>query len=55
MNNAKIPLGVAVCLLCFGERPSLPRLLIGGGIILAAVLLNEASVRRRTRLPDDMS
>jgi drug/metabolite transporter (DMT)-like permease len=38
MNNAKLPLGVAVSLLVFGEKTSLVRLLLGGGIILAAAL-----------------
>ena len=38
MNNAKLPLGVAVSLLVFGEKTDLARLLFGGGLILAAAL-----------------
>lgn len=45
-NNLKIPLAVAVSLLVFGERTSLPRLLIGGALCLAALALNEAFARR---------
>ncbi|MSU69372.1 MAG: EamA family transporter [Opitutaceae bacterium] len=39
MNNAKIPLAVACSLLFFGESTDLPRLLIGGGMMLLAVRL----------------
>lgn len=38
MNNAKTPLGVAVSLLLFGEQTDLPRLLLGGGLVVAAAL-----------------
>jgi len=38
MNNAKLPLGVAVSLLVFGEKTDLGRLLVGGGLLLAAAL-----------------
>jgi drug/metabolite transporter (DMT)-like permease len=38
MNNLKIPLGVAVSLLVFGERASLPGLLAGGVLIGAALI-----------------
>jgi len=41
MNNAKVPLAVAVSLLFFDERADLPRLAIGGGAILLALFLNE--------------
>ncbi|HLP03183.1 MAG TPA: EamA family transporter [Opitutaceae bacterium] len=36
MNNAKTPLGVAASLLVFGEQTDLPRLLLGGGLVVAA-------------------
>ncbi|MFT3829052.1 MAG: EamA family transporter [Opitutaceae bacterium] len=36
MNNAKTPLGVAVSLLVFGEQTDIARLLLGGGLIVAA-------------------
>ncbi len=38
MNNAKTPLGVAAALLVFDERTDLPRLLVGGALILVAAL-----------------
>ncbi len=40
-NNAKIPLGVAVSLLFFDESAHLPRLLIGGALLLLAILVAE--------------
>lgn len=48
LNNAKLPLGVA-CSLCFfhEQAGSLPRLLAGGGILLAALVVSE----RHARLP----
>lgn len=41
MNNAKIPLAVACSLLFFGESADLPRLLLGGGLMVLAVVLAE--------------
>ena len=38
LNNLKIPLGVAVSLLVFGERTNLPGLLAGGLLICAALI-----------------
>lgn len=38
-NNAKIPLAVACSLLFFGESTDLTRLLLGGGLMVAAVVL----------------
>jgi drug/metabolite transporter (DMT)-like permease len=40
-NNTKVPLGVACSLLVFGESANLPRLLIGGALLLAAIALAE--------------
>ncbi len=40
-NNAKVPLGVACSLLFFGESANLPRLLIGGALLLSAIVLAE--------------
>lgn len=37
MNNAKIPLGIAVSLLVFGETADWPRLVTGGALIVLAV------------------
>ena len=45
-NDLKIPLAVAVSLIVFGEKASLPHLLIGGLIVLAALLLNEWGAKR---------
>ena len=45
MNNAKTPLGVAASLLVFGEQTDLPRLLVGGGLILAAAWFAERFTR----------
>lgn len=38
MNNLKLPLSVAVSLLIFGEKTSVPNLLAGGLLIVAALL-----------------
>lgn len=46
-NNLKIPLGVACSLLFFGERADLPRLLAGGAVVLAALLLAAWAEGRR--------
>lgn len=45
-NNAKIPLGVAVSLLFFGESANLPRLLLSGTLMLAAVAVAERWLSR---------
>jgi drug/metabolite transporter (DMT)-like permease len=41
MNNAKVPLGVACSLLVFHESADVPRLLLGGGLMVLAVWLAE--------------
>lgn len=51
-NNLKIPLAVAVSLVVFGEAASLPRLLAGGGLCLAALALNEIGARSPARAGD---
>ncbi len=40
-NNLKIPLAVFISLVVFGEHTDLPRLIMGGGIMAAAVWLSE--------------
>ncbi len=40
-NDLKIPLAVFVSLVVFGEKTNLPKLLIGGAIILIALAFNE--------------
>ena len=47
MNNAKTPLGVAVSLLVFGEKTDIPRLLLGGSLIVAAALYAQRIEARR--------
>jgi drug/metabolite transporter (DMT)-like permease len=49
-NNLKVPLAVAVSVLVFGESIDLLRLLIGGGIVLAALGVNEFYPRFRRQL-----
>lgn len=51
-NNLKIPLAVTVSLLVFKESTDIPRLLVGGGLIAAGLVINELISRRqqRTRL-----
>lgn len=46
-NNLKIPLAVGVSMLFFGENTNLIRLTIGGGVVLAALVINEILIRRR--------
>lgn len=41
MNNLKIPLAVACSLLVFGESTDIPRLVLGGGVMILAIVLNE--------------
>lgn len=43
LNNAKVPLGVAVSLLVFRETAHLPRLLLGLPLLVAAVWLAESA------------
>ncbi len=45
MNNALIPAGLVVNLLIWNREADLSRLLIGGGVILAAIWLNAAWTR----------
>ena len=46
-NNMKVPLAVACSILFFNEKGNIPRLLIGGVIILAALCINEWLIRRK--------
>ncbi len=45
LNNLKVPLGIAAALLFFGEDTDLLRLLVGGGLMMAAAWL--AELKRR--------
>lgn len=51
-NDLKIPLAVAVSLLVFGESTNIPRLLIGGAVIVGALILNEGLTRRKLSQPE---
>jgi len=48
-NDLKIPLAVVVSLLVFGESTNIARLLIGGAIIIAALVLNEGMERKQRK------
>lgn len=51
-NNVKIPLAVVCTLVIFGERVTDPvRLLVGGAVMVAAVIVAEQTPPRRLRLP----
>ena len=41
LNNVKVPLAVAVSMLVFGREADVPRLLVGGGLLLVALWMNE--------------
>jgi drug/metabolite transporter (DMT)-like permease len=45
-NNLKIPLAVTCSMVCFGESGNIPKLLVGGGIILIALFINEFMVKK---------
>lgn len=47
-NNLKIPLSITVSLLVFGENTNIPALLMGGAIILAALVINEFIEKRNS-------
>ena len=51
-NDLKIPLAVAVSLLVFGESTNIPRLLIGGAVIVGALVLNEGLTHRKSSQPE---
>jgi drug/metabolite transporter (DMT)-like permease len=40
-NNFKVPLAIAVSLAFFGEQADIPRLMLGGGLLVLALLWNE--------------
>lgn len=50
-NDLKIPLAVAVSLLVFKEEANLVNLLIGGGIVITALVMNEVFTRAQSRNP----
>ncbi len=48
-NNLKVPLAVTVSLLFFAEKADLAHLMIGGGIVLVGLVINEALTARSGR------
>ena len=46
LNNLKVPLAVAVAMLFFGEKGDTTKLLIGGLLIVLALVLNEGVTKR---------
>lgn len=46
-NDLKIPLAVAVSLVFFGEQTELISLLLGGGLVLVSLVVNEWGLRRK--------
>jgi len=49
-NNLKIPLGILVSVLCFGETADWPRLLVGGALMAAALAVNRLKISKPVRL-----
>ena len=50
-NNLKVPLAVACSMIFFHEKGNLIRLLVGGGIIVGSLALNELFLRQRRSRP----
>ena len=48
-NNVKIPLAVLVSLLFFAEQTDLPRLVMGGALIMLALALNSRPAKNKSR------
>lgn len=48
-NDLKVPLAVTVSIVFFGEQANWQNLLVGGGIAIAALLLNEWVLQRRKK------
>lgn len=51
LNNLKVPLAVACSILFFHEQGDIPRLFLGGGLILAALFLNESILKKKDTAP----
>jgi len=48
-NNLKVPLAVACSMIIFHEKGNITRLIVGGGIIVGSLVLNELALRQQTR------
>ena len=48
-NNLKIPLAVTCSIVIFSEVANIPKLLLGGGILLSALFFNERIVRKSNK------
>ena len=53
MNNAVVPLGLIVNLIIWGKNINYPHLIIGGGLILAALWLHNIIVQRAPKVSID--
>ena len=51
-NDLKIPLAVVVSLLIFDEQADLVRLIVGGSIIIGALVFNEKLNKKVASFPD---
>ncbi len=54
-NDLKIPLSIIVSLVVFGEKASIPHLIIGGVIVVAALVINEIFENKERRKMKDSS
>ena len=52
-NNLKIPLGILVSILFFGETVNIQDLIIGGLIVIAALVINEYQFNKRVLYTND--
>ncbi len=51
-NNLKIPLGIFVSLVVFGEESNIPRLLLSGSVMALALFLSERHSKKKTSLTE---
>ena len=49
-NNIKVPIAIAISLIIFGEKTDLPRLLLGGVLIIAALIINELVITKNPEI-----
>jgi carboxylate/amino acid/amine transporter len=49
-NNLKVPIAIAISLIFFGEKTDIARLLLGGAVIIAALIINELIATRKLEI-----
>jgi carboxylate/amino acid/amine transporter len=49
-NNLKVPIAIAISLIFFGEKTDLARLLLGGAVIIAALIINELVTTKKPEI-----